>query len=223
MDQLSSGPVGRLWEVTSERLCVPGAAEAFCATVLPVLDAVPRDRGRLIVVDRRRGVLRALTLSDSTGTWIAPTAVMEDIGEALRELTWSSLRGPLPFQVLLGRFTGRHPRPPGMAGAAGMVARISLLEGGRAARPEVTEVARRHLEEVVLPSPGCVGAFLLVDPDRRSALAATVWADRESAAATVASGEAVLDAAVAAAGADLVDAATHDVLVYDEPTAKSLA
>jgi len=209
------GPVGRLWDVAGDRLSAPGVAEAFCAEIEPLVGTAAGNRGRLVLVHRRRGLMRLVSVTDDATSWLTPTSMLDALTGALQAVSWSTLHGPLPFAVVRGRFLSASPGSIEGEELGRLRARLLVAEGGGAAAPATVAAVHQLLDRLVEDVPGAVAAFTMTDVGRDSVLALSVWSD-EPSADRAAELEGELVARMALDGT-VADVGTYELLMCDEP------
>ena len=213
-------PVARLWELRADGFGQPGVARAFCAEVMPLVEDVSGSHSRVVLVDRRRSLLRGISLTVNPDAWAGPSEIGSRIGDVIDRLGSATMTGPSQYEVSYARYRGVHGRAPTPGEVELMRARVGLLEGGNVGTPGITAAVRNHMAGYVIDAPGCVAAFLLCDPERQALLGATLWADARSAARTLDIDQESYASIASASRSHRVDSGTFEVLVYDEPKVK---
>lgn len=214
-------PVARLWELSGGGLHEPHVARNFSAELLSRIGDISRDRGRIVMSDPSRSLLRGLSVTDTPDAWVQPEQFLPKVGDLIRQLPSVTVRGPREYEVTYARFRGVHGRTPQEDEIEPMRARVAMLRGGDVTSLDVLGAVRHHIGDYVIHAPGCVAAFLLANHTRQALLAASIWADDHSAERTEKIGRESFDTIAASANSTLIDTGTYNVLVYDEPPPRS--
>lgn len=187
MDDVVARPVARAWELTGGDLHDRGVAEAVRAEFIPLLEELPGHLGAILLVDRGRRLMRGVSFwtdpdaRDAAGTILAPRI------EVAIEVSQATFRGTWLFDVGFSRFRGKaRVDSDGAAEEVDpMLVRVAVFEDGTAAEPAMVDLLRSHLATTT-DLPGCLGSLMLVDRDRATVIAGSMWTDASAAERTTA-------------------------------------
>ena len=204
-------PVVRAWVLRGGDIGGP-EIDAVLVDMPERLEAIPGYLGLIVTVDRTNRLLRAVSF------WKSPEArdrsttfALTTMRDALKGLD-AHILGPWDFEVAYNRFRTFAQRLELLSGRQ-VVVRLVQMAGGQVAEEPFVSLLRDHIERAVIPTPGCEGVLVLVDPDAPALVGGFFWVDAETADRTERVGNESLTAFTRATSSWSSTVERHEVLL----------